>query len=426
LLSGRVMESEIKVAVHTLGCKLNQAESELLARQFVEAGYSIVSGDEANIHILNTCTVTHIADRKSRHLVRLLRKRNPQALIVATGCYAERAPQELMRAGAGLVLGNEDKMHLLDFLETEPAPCLAGQLIKSGLGRVRSFIKIQDGCNDSCAYCVVPQVRGFEQCLSVTDVINEVKSRISAGYEEIVFTGTKIGDYSYNGTNLKELVEQVLATAGVERLHLSSLQPQDISPELLTLWQDPRLCRHFHLALQSGSDSVLRRMRRRYCVDDYKQAVSLIRSAVADVAITTDIMVGFPGENVEEFEESYRFCKEIDFADIHVFTYSSRPGTLAARMLEQVGDKLKKERSQRILQLAKESADKFCQRFLGRELMVLWENEVAPASGVYSGLSDNYIRVFARCSETLTGQFRPVRLVRVYNQGLWGEVIDED
>jgi len=415
------MEFEMKVAIHTLGCKLNQAESELLAQQFAEAGYSIVSGDGADIHVLNTCTVTHIADRKSRHLVRLWRKRDPQALIVATGCYAERAPQELMKVGAGLVLGNEDKMHILDFLEVEPVPYSAGKLTTGGLGRVRSFIKIQDGCNDSCAYCVVPQVRGLANCIPVPDTISEVKSRVSAGYKEIVFTGTKIGDYRYNNVNLKGLVEQILATTNVERLHLSSLQSQDISPELLSLWRDLRLCRHFHLVLQSGSDSVLRRMRRRYSIDDYKQAVSLIRKTVVDVAITTDIIVGFPGESDEEFEESYSFCKEIDFADIHVFTYSSRPGTLAARMPEQVSDKVKAERSRQMLQLAKTSANKFCRQFLGRELMVLWENEVVPGSGIYSGLGDNYIRVFTQSSETLTNQFRSVQVVRVYEQGLWGD-----
>jgi len=421
-------ESEMKVAIHTLGCKLNQAESESLARKFTEAGHSIVSGEEADVHVLNSCTVTHIADRKSRHLIRLWRNRNPQALIVATGCYAERAPQELMRAGAGLVIGNDDKMHLLEFMEVEPAPvsCPAGKLAQHDLGRVRSFIKIQDGCDDSCAYCIVPQVRGWGNCLPAADVVNEVMARVSAGYKEIVFTGTKIGDYRHNGVNLKELVEQVLDVTGVERLHLSSLQPQDISPELLGLWQDSRLCRHFHLALQSGSDGVLRRMRRHYAVDDYRKAVSLIRKAIPEVAITTDVIVGFPGETVEEFEESYRFCREMDFADIHVFTYSSRPGTLASRMAGQISDKLKKERSQRMLQLAKESARKFCQKFLGRELVVLWESEVTADSGIYSGLSDNYIRVFTQSSKPLTNQFYRVLPARLHNEGLWAEVKGED
>ena len=419
----------MKVAIHTLGCKLNQAESELLARQFAEAGYTIVNGDGADIHVLNTCTITHIADRKSRHVVRLWRKRNPQALIVATGCYAERAPQELAQVGAGLVIGNEEKIHLLDFLKVDPATaarCSAGQLVKDGVSRVRSFIKLQDGCNDSCAYCIVPQVRGSEHCLTVADVVNQVKARVSAGYKEVVLTGTKIGSYKYNGADLKHLIEQILANTNVERLHPSSVQPQEISPELLSLWQDPSLCRHFHLALQSGSDSVLRRMRRHYSVDDYRQAVSLIRKTVPDVAITTDIMVGFPGESIEEFEESYRFCKEIDFANIHVFSYSPRPGTLAARMPEQVSEKLKKERSLRMVWLGQESASRFCQRFLGRDLMVLWEKEVAPGSGIYSGLSNNYIRVFTESSETLANQFRSVYLVRLHNHGIWGDVRGED
>jgi len=423
------MESQLKVTFHTLGCKLNQAESELLARQFAEAGYRLVSSDDADIYVLNTCTVTHIADRKSRHFLRLWRKRNPQALIIAAGCYAERAPEELSQAGADLVVGNEQKMHLLDVLKGVSIPvarCSAEQFVADGVSRVRSFIKIQDGCDDACAYCIVPGVRGREHCLPMADIANEVKARVAAGYKEVVLTGTKIGDYEHNGASLKQLVEQVLAVTGVERLHLSSLQPHDISPELLSLWQDLRLCRHFHLALQSGSDAVLRRMRRHYSVEDYRQAVSVIRKTVPDVAITTDIMVGFPGESAEEFEESYRFCEEIYFANIHVFSYSPRPGTLAARMVRQVDDRLKKERSLRMLELARQSASKFCQRFLRQSITVLWEKEVAPGSGVYSGLSHNYIRVFTQSSEPLTNQFRLVRVVRLYKQGLWGEVTDED
>lgn len=419
----------MKVAIHTLGCKLNQAEGELLADQFVEAGHSIVSGDGADIHVLNTCSVTHIADRKSRHLVRLWGKKDPQALIVATGCYAQRAPQDLVKAGAGLVVNNEDKMRLLELLQIQdalPARYSAVNSTDERVSRVRSFIKIQDGCNDCCTYCVVPQVRGRERCVAAPEVINEVKKRVSTGYKEIVFTGTKIGDYSHNGANLKDLVEQTLAVKGLERLHLSSLQPQDISSALLSLWQDARLCRHFHLALQSGTESVLRRMRRRYSLDDYKQAVSLIRKTIPDVAITTDIMVGFPAESIDEFELSYRFCKEMDFADIHVFSYSARPGTVAARMAGQVSDKYKKERSMRMLQLARESARKFCESCLGRDLMVLWENELEPSSNVYSGLSDNYIRVFTQSNKPLTNQVCQTFPVRLHEDGLWAEVKGED
>jgi len=423
------MGTKLKVAFHTLGCKLNQAESELLARQFADAGYQIVSGDGADIYVLNTCTVTHIADRKSRHLVRLWRKRNPQALIIATGCYAQRAPEELAQAGAGLVVGNERKTCLLDELKNMLVPaahCLSGQLVADGVTRVRSFLKIQDGCNDYCAYCIVPHVRGRERSLPMAEVVSEVKARVAAGYKELVLTGTKIGDYEHNGANLKRLVEQALAVTGVQRLHLSSLQPQDVSAELLSLWQDARLCRHFHLALQSGSDAMLRRMKRHYTVEDYKKAVSLIRKFVPDVAITTDTMVGFPGESAEEFDESYRFCEEIDFANIHVFSYSSRPDTLAAGMSGQIDDRLKKERSLRMLELAQLSVRRFCRRFLGQKMTVLWENEVKPGSGVYSGLSHNYIRVFTHSNEPLTNKFCSVRPVRLHGQGLWGEITGED
>jgi threonylcarbamoyladenosine tRNA methylthiotransferase MtaB len=419
----------MKVAIHTLGCKLNQAESELLARQFIEAGYSIASDDTADICIFNTCSVTHIADRKSRHMIRMWKRRNPQAFIVATGCYAERAPEELKRAGAELVVGNLDKPYLLDFFDDNGLKSVrigvrAG--VPDNAVRVRSFIKIQDGCDDSCAYCIVPQLRGREQSVPLSDVINEVKTRVTADYKEVVFTGTKIGQYNSDGLNISDLVKKVLADTDMERLHLSSLQPQDISPEFLALWRDDRLCSHFHMALQSGSGSVLRRMRRRYSLDDYRQAVSLIRSSLPDAAITTDIIVGFPGETSKEFEESYLFCKEMGFADMHVFTYSSRPRTIAARMLGQISDGLKKERSQRMLKLAQSSARVFRQRFLRRKLMVLWESEVKLGSDVYSGLSQNYIRAYIRSSEKLTNRFLSVTSSRLYKDGLWVEAKDED
>ena len=419
------MGTESRVTFRTLGCKLNQAESELLAWQFAEAGYRVASGDKADICVLNTCTVTHIADRKSRHLVRLLRKKNPEAFVIATGCYAERAPQELAQVGADLVVDNEQKMHLLELVMDKHASapnCSMGRHTINGVNRVRSFIKIQDGCSDFCAYCIVPKVRRRKYCLPVAEVISQVKARASAGYREVILTGTKIGVYEHDGASLRHLVQEILADTDLERLHLSSLQPQEISPQLLSLWHDPRLCRHFHLALQSGSDAVLERMRRRYSIADYRRAVASIRQAVPGAAITTDIMVGFPGETCQEFEESYRFCREIGFANIHVFAYSPRPGTLAAKMPEQVHDRLKKERSQRMLELAQESVEKFRERFLGQNTVVLWEKEVAQGSGIYSGLSDNYIRVFTQSDQPLTSQLLAVRLVGLHGRGLWGEV----
>jgi len=416
----------MRIAIHTLGCKLNQAESELLARQFIREGHNIVSGEQADIHIINTCTVTHIADRKSRHLVRMWGKRDPQALIVATGCYAQRAPEDLSGVGAGLVVNNEQKMQLPAMVQNKRLARDSAAVDTNNVSRIRSFIKIQDGCNDACAYCIVPQVRGTEHSLPPEDIINEVEARIADGYKEIVFTGTKVGNYNHKDVNLAQLIERVLQIRGLQRLHISSLQPQDISPELLELWRDTRLCRHFHLALQSGSSGVLKRMRRSYSVDDYSRTVSSIRRTVLDVAITTDIMVGFPGETNEEFEAGYRFCKEMGFAAIHVFTYSARPGTSAAPMREQISDEIKKQRSQRMLRLAKDGADRFNERFIGKELTVLWENRVKPGSDIYSGLSHNYIRTFTRSSRQLDNCLNVATASRLDKEGLWVKIKSEN
>ena len=419
----------IRVALDSLGCKLNQAETELLAKQFTEAGYRLVSpADEADIYILNTCTVTHIADRKSRHWLRLAHRRNPDARLVATGCYAERAPQELAQIeGIDLVLDNEQKPHLLQLLEesgylSRPAYAQGDLTSGSHTGfRTRALVKVQDGCNNLCSYCIVPLVRGREKSLSVDQVVAEVRHRIANGYKEVVLTGVKIGSYSYNGVNLKGLLEHILAETGVARLRLSSLQPQEISPELIALWRDNRLCRHFHLSLQSGSDSVLRRMRRRYSISDYRRSVSLIRTLVPEAAITTDVIVGFPGETSAEFEQSYQFCQKLGFARIHVFPYSPREGTPASQMPDQVTDKVKKQRSQRMLALARENAQNFNQRFLEKTMPVLWEKQTGDS--IWSGLTDNYIKVYTKSDEGLTNKLLPVKLTEVSGDGVWGEDI---
>jgi threonylcarbamoyladenosine tRNA methylthiotransferase MtaB len=421
----------IKIALDSLGCKLNQAETELLAREFAQAGYQLVSpADEADVYILNTCTVTHIADRKSRHWLRLAHRHNPHALLVATGCYAQRAPQELARIeGVGLVLGNDEKPHLLQIVNksgdiTSPVCGQGNSVGQHYTGfRTRAFIKVQDGCHSFCSYCIVPLVRGREKSLPVDRVVAEVKRRVADGYKEVVLTGVKIGSYNCDGVSLNGLLEHILAETAVTRLRLSSLQPREISPELIEQWRDGRLCRHFHLSLQSGSDGVLSRMKRHYAISDYQRSVSLIRASVPEAAITTDIMVGFPAETDEEFEESYSFCQQMEFARIHVFSYSPRQGTEAAGMSQSVDGKVKKQRSQRMLALAEESARKFSQRFLGRTMPVLWEKQT---DGIWSGLTDNYIKVYAKSSKDLTNKLLPVKLVEVFNRdGVWGEVVDE-
>jgi threonylcarbamoyladenosine tRNA methylthiotransferase MtaB len=401
-----------RVALDTVGCKLNQAETQFLARQFAQAGYRLVSADdEADVYILNTCTVTHVADRRCRQRLRLAHRRNPEGVVVAIGCYAERAHHELAQIeGVDLVLGNGEKSSLVRLLEESgrlrrPTYTYGGSTIVDF--RTRAFIKVHDGCNSSCAYCIVPLVRGREKSIPIDQVVAEVRQRVAEGYKEVVLTGTKIGLYRYDGVNLAGLLQRLLAETDVERLRLSSLQPKEVSPELIGLWRDGRLCRHFHLSLQSGSDGVLRRMRRGYSVGGYLGAVALIRDTVPGVAITTDIIVGFPGETEAEFEESYELCRQMGFARIHVFPYSPRDGTQAALMPERVGDGVKRERSHKMLALAQESAQRFRYKFLGKTMTVLWEKQ---AGGVWTGLTDNYIRVYAKSDEDLTNKLLPGKI----------------
>jgi threonylcarbamoyladenosine tRNA methylthiotransferase MtaB len=246
---------------------------------------------------------------------------------------------------------------------------------------------------------------------------------VALGYREAVLTGTKVGSYNDGGTNLAGLLQHILRETGTERLHLSSLQPSEISSEFLTLWHDDRLCRHFHLALQSGSNSVLRRMKRSYSLDQYARAMRLIRENVPDVAVTTDVIVGFPEESDDEFQQSYSFCEQAAFANIHVFPFSARPETVAEQMPRQVGDRIKRERTQRMLQLSRSCHRSFCERFLGQTMAVLWEKETSPGSGIYSGLTSNYIRVFAKSEKPLTNQMTAVKLMEFDDHGMLGEIV---
>ena len=414
----------ITVALDSLGCKLNQAEIQSLARQFEAAGYRLVEPDaKADIFILNTCTVTHVADRKSRHLLRMARRRNPATRLIAIGCYAHRAPEELSQVeGVELVLGNDKKMNLLDLLtdfdnQHQANPISSNSHVNR---RTRAFLKIQDGCKNFCAYCIVPYVRSREYCVPVDNVLAQIKSLIADGYREVVLTGTEIGGYQSDDVNLGGLIKRILAETPLPRLRLSSLQPHHFSPELIKLWQDARLCPHFHISLQSGSDSILKRMKRRYSIKDYRKAVELIRSVVPDAAITTDVIVGFPGETDAEFQETLKFCREMQFARIHVFPFSPRPGTAAATMPEQISDAVKKERSNDMLALSKESAKAFQQRFIGKIIDVLWEQK---SRDVWSGLTGNYIKVYAKSSKTLTNLILPVKLLKLYRDGVWGDIL---
>lgn len=414
-----------KVALETIGCKLNQAETESLARQLLDNGYQLAeSPQEADVHVLNTCTVTHIADRKARHLLRSAHHSNPESLIIATGCYAQRAPQELRKLGiVDLILDNREKNHLVGILEDRLGN--KGNHYNSRWSRTRSLVKIQEGCNDFCSFCIVPYTRGREHSLPLEEILEEVRARLAAGYKEVTLTGTKIGAYGQNGGNssdLPHLIEHILREKEIKRLRLSSLQPKDLTRKLIKLWADNRLCPHLHIPLQSGSEAILQEMGRGYSIDDYERAISLVREAIPDLAITTDILVGFPGEGEKEFEESYLFCEKIGFANIHVFPYSPRAGTKAARMLNQVEEREKKSRSQRMLALAQRSAQQFGKQFLGRTIPVLWERK--SKQGIWSGLTDNYLRIFTKTGGDLTNRLLPAKLVAEHAHGLVGEVIN--
>lgn len=421
----------MRIAIDTIGCKLNQAESEHLTRQLAAAGHRLVSPtDKADIYILNTCSVTQSADSDSRRRLRLAHRRSPNARLIATGCYAQLKPDELARVdGVSLVVGNAEKTHILEQLQdpssllSPTAECHSPLKQSDRTTRTRAFVKVQQGCSSYCAYCIVPLARGIEQSQPAANVVAEVRQITDEGYKEIVVTGTEIGAYSDDGITLRDLLRRILAETGAGRIRLSSLQPQEVSSELLALWQDDRLCPHFHLSLQSGSESVLRRMKRGYSIADYDRTVRLIRAMVPDAAITTDVIVGFPGETEPEFAESYDFCLRQGFARIHVFPYSPRPGTAASRMSGQVDSRIKKERSRKMLALAHESAESSRKQFLEKTMPVLWETK---SHGLWTGLTGNYIKVFAESEGDLANKILPARLVELSKDGMRGEVVDED
>jgi len=414
-----------RIALQTHGCKLNQAETEALARAFDAAGYRVVPADAAaDVYLLNSCSVTQTADAKARQWLRRIGRVHPGSLIVATGCYAEMDARALSAIpGVRVVAGNAAKDNLVSRVTAElgtlPPAKVAAE--SPDTARHRAMVKIQDGCRSFCAYCVVPLVRPVESCRAAADIVGEIHELIGAGYREIILTGTKVGTYRNAGIDLSGLLCKILSDTGVARLRLSSLQPQEITPELIGLWGEPLLCRHFHLSLQSGSDAVLGRMRRRYTTEDYKNAVAIIRQRLPDVSVTTDVIAGFPGETDAEFNESFNFCKSLGFARLHVFPYSPRAGTAAAR-LPQVPAKIKRERTQELLGLARASLREFNSGFSGRTMTVLWEQ---CAGGILNGLTENYIRVFACGDAALCGCVMPVLLGRAYRDGLWGEISGE-
>jgi len=413
------MPAATRVALETLGCKLNQAEAESLVRELEAAGFNIVAPEEScDVYILNACTVTATADTKARHLLRRAFRNIPSPVLVITGCYDDNISSiERAVPGAQIIICRDKTVLVPRLRALGYGGAIGGSRPP---GRTRAFVKAQEGCRNFCAYCIVPLMRGREISLPLDDIASEVRARVQEGYREIVLTGTEIGAYRHNYLGLPDLVRHILEETGVARLRLSSLQPAEVTEALLKLGDSGRLCPHFHLSLQSGSGSVLRRMRRRYDVAEYHEAIVRIRAMFPEAAVTTDVIVGFPGETDAEFEDSLGLCASLGFARIHVFPFSPRPGTAAAAFPDPVATVVKRERCRRMLALAKESAEAFRTRFLGKTLSVLWETW---ENGVLSGYSENYIRVYAKAGVGLVNEIMTVGLTKPYRDGVWGEIL---
>lgn len=429
----------MRIYLGSLGCKLNQSEMDALALQLAEAGHEVLPSPEgADLCILNTCAVTQTAAQKSRQALGRLHRQSPAARLVATGCYAELSPTQLYDLpGVELVAGNRDKEGLAEWvlsrqagsaLPAEGRPGTEGSLERPGR-RTRALVKIQDGCDNACTYCVVRVARGSQRSRPATQILDEVRARLAAGYQEIVLTGVHIGAYGRDRgaldpcLDLWGLVRQLLAETAVPRLRLSSIEPWDLAEPALSLWQDPRLCRHLHLPLQSGCDATLGRMARRYAAAQFAVLAAAARGAISDLALTTDLIVGFPGETEAEFAQSLEFVRAMEFARVHVFPYSARPGTPAAQMPDQIPPPVKAERAGRARAAASAGAGAFRRAFVGKTLSVLWESSRRTDSGrVWGGLTDNYLRVYTACSENLANVQTATRLTAVVGEGLWGEI----
>ncbi len=422
------------VYIETHGCKLNEADTQAMSRRLLEAGYGLSSRpDDASVHVVNTCTVTHVADGKARQSLRRAKRLNPRSLVVATGCYAQRAPGELGRLeGVDVVLGNtqkgalvEEVSQLLDFYRADGPGVDAIDEERAPVLLSRAMIKIQEGCNQICAYCIVPKVRGRERSIPPQTLVSQVKDLVRQGYREVVLTGTQLGSYGFDipGASLTGMLRRLLDETAIPRLRVSSLQPQEIMDELLELWQDERLCPHFHLPLQSGSEPVLKQMRRRYSPGRYMEAIRMVRKAVPHAAVTADVIAGFPGETVEQFQDTYDLCSKVGFAAIHVFPYSARPGTTAAYLKPKVDSKEVRRRMEMMLDLAKRQAKSYRKSLLGTRSTVLWESgKPLGNTQVWSGLTGNYVRVATASSEPLHNRITPVVLEQLNGRTVWARL----
>jgi threonylcarbamoyladenosine tRNA methylthiotransferase MtaB len=421
----------MKIYLDTIGCRLNQSEIESMARQFRAAGHEIVaSPDSADVAVVNTCAVTTEAAADSRSAIRRI-ARAGVGEIVATGCWTTLQPQKALELpNVSRVVTNDRKDHLVEDVLDLPAFDLEPltRVPLPGLHRrTRAFIKVQDGCDNHCTFCITTVARGEGRSRRIADVLFDIQSALEGGTQEIVLTGVHLGSWGYDlDLHLTDLIQAILRETDMPRLRLSSLEPWDLSPDFFSLWTSPRLMPHLHLPLQSGSGSTLRRMLRKTTPESFRGLVHAARKAIPDVAITTDIIAGFPGETDEEFAETLDFVREMDFAGGHVFTYSARPGTGAARMKGQVKPELRKTRNHILQEALAESARSYRERFVGRKMSVLWEStsEMGEWGWKMEGWTGNYLRVTAFAPSPRWNEVDRVSLEEVEDDRMKGVILN--
>ena len=418
----------MNVHFESLGCRVNQSELESLSRRFAASGYTVVDDPvRADICVVNTCAVTALAERKSRQRIRSLARANPMVRIAVVGCYATYSPRRCADlSGVAWVVSNEDKERTVEIIE--PASVSSGT-DNGGISprlRTRAFVKVQDGCDNHCTYCIVRSLRGPSRSRPLSEVVVQVQALVASGCREAVLTGVNLGSYGRDlglSNGLTRLVDTVLAHTDLPRLRLSSLEPWELDAAFFRLWEDSRLCRQLHVPLQAGCDETLRRMGRRTTTAGFASLIKAAREAIPDLAVTTDVIVGFPGEEEAAFRTSYDFVATTEFARLHVFPYSPRPGTPAARLPNQIPGAARNARAREMLGLAAGQALRFRQQFVGREMAVLWEQR--RSDGLWTGLTDNYLRVVTPGHGDWHNCLTLTRLRAVQNGCLVGEIIEE-
>ena len=428
------------VSFITLGCKVNQYETNAMAQKFIENGYELIEDENksADIYVINTCTVTNMSDRKSRQMLRRVKEKNRNATVVAVGCYAQVAKDELEKIPEiDLVLGNNEKADIVKFveeyiLESKKELDLEDvfqtkEFVEFGdvtfTEKTRAVIKVQDGCDRFCSYSIIPYARGRVRSRKPENVISEIKKIAEKGIKEVVITGIHIASYGKdfnNGYKLIDLLEDINKISGIERIRLGSLEPLLITEEFMKrLVKLEKICHHFHLSLQSGCDDTLKRMNRRYTTEQFEEIVNLLRRYYQDVILTTDVIVGFPGETEEEFEKTCEFLNRIKFYKMHVFKYSPRKGTKAANMKDQIDGSKKEERSNKLIEISNRNEEEYNSKYVGKKVEVLFEEK---KNGIYHGHTKNYLLIYCNSEESLDNKIVEVQCKEAFIDHINGEI----